>query len=72
MVNLALASDEFDLLCYHADLVGILSADEEDNVSLAGVDIVILQEERLVHAIFLKSAELDNQTDSTGQRLLQY
>lgn len=64
------ASHEYQLTCYHANLLRILSADQENNVSLAGIDVVILQEERFVDAIFLKIAELDDQANSASQRLL--
>jgi hypothetical protein len=36
---------------------------------LAGIDVVVLQEEDLVYTIFLKGAELDEKTNSPGQRL---
>jgi hypothetical protein len=72
MIDLTLASDELDLFCYHANLVGVLSSDQEDNIPLAGVDVVILQEEWLINAILLKSAELDDKTDCARQRFFQY
>jgi hypothetical protein len=37
---------------------------------LAGIDVVVFQEEDLVYAIFLKRAELDEKTNSPSQRLL--
>jgi hypothetical protein len=56
--------------CYCARLFGILAANEENDIPLAGVDIVVFQEKDLVYAIFLKGAELDEQANGTGQRLL--
>lgn len=55
--------------CYCARLLRVLAANEEHDVPLAGIDIVILQEEDLVYAIFLQCTELDEKTDSSGQRL---
>lgn len=55
---------------YHANLLCILSSHHKDNVALAGVDVVVLEEKGLVHAIFLESAELDEEAHGAGQRLL--
>lgn len=51
---------------YHADLLRIFASNHEDDAPLAGVDIVVLQEEKLVNAILLESAELDNEADSAS------
>jgi hypothetical protein len=56
--------------CYCARLFGVLAANEEHNIPLAGVDIVVLQEENLVYAIFLERTEFDEKTNSTSQRFL--
>jgi hypothetical protein len=56
--------------CYCACLFGVLAANEEHDVSLTGIDIVILQEKDLVYAIFLERAELDKKTDSPSERFL--
>jgi len=37
---------------------------------LGGIDVVILKEEDLVYAIFLKRTELDEQTDCSSQSFL--
>lgn len=52
--------------CYHACLLRVFASDHKDDVPLAGIDIVVLQEEGFVDAILLESAELDNQADSTS------
>ena len=56
--------------CYCARLFGILAANEEDDIPLAGIDIVVFQKENLVYAIFLERTELDEKTNSPSQRLL--
>lgn len=57
---------ELEPTCYHADLLRIFASYHEDDVPLGGVHIVIFQEEELVNAILLESAELDNQADSAS------
>ena len=44
----------------------ILASNEEDDIPLAGIDIMILEEEKLVDAVFLQGAEFDEQTDGTS------
>lgn len=56
--------------CYCARLFGVLAANEEYDIPLAGINVVVLQKEDLVYAIFLKRTELDKETNSPGQRLL--
>jgi hypothetical protein len=56
--------------CYHAYLLCIFSSDHEDDVPLAGVNVVVLEEEWLVNAILLESAEFDDEANSASQRLL--
>jgi len=51
---------------YRPYFLRILPSDEENNIPLAGVDIVVLEEEELVHAVFLERAELDEQADGAG------
>ena len=48
---------------YCPSLLCILAADEEDHVSLGGIDVVVLKEEDFVDTIFLKRAEFDKQSD---------
>ena len=57
---------------YRSDGPRILASCEEDYVPLALVDIVILKEEELVHAIFLERAELDKQTDDGSEGALNH
>jgi hypothetical protein len=52
---------------YRPDFLSIFASDEEDDVSLAGVDIVILEEEELVHAVLLKRTEADEEADSASK-----
>ena len=54
---------------YCPSLLGILATDEEDHVPLAGIDIVVLQEEDLVDTIFLKCTEFDEETNCPSERL---
>lgn len=61
---------ECRLTSYRPHLLRVLASNEEDNVPLAGVDIVVLEEEELVDAVFLESAELDEQSNGAGQRAL--
>ena len=44
---------------YCPSLLGILAADEEDHVPLAGIDVVVLKEEDFVDAILLEGTEFD-------------
>jgi hypothetical protein len=39
----------------------LLASNKENDISLARIDIVILQEKRLVYAIFLQGRELDKE-----------
>ena len=55
--------------CYCARLFGVLAANKEHDIPLAGIDVVVLQEEDLVYAIFLKRTELDEKTNSSSQSL---
>jgi hypothetical protein len=55
--------------CYCARLLRVLAANEEHDVPLAGIDVVVLQEEYLVYAIFLQRTELDEKTNSSSQSL---
>jgi hypothetical protein len=41
------------------DRLRFLSSNEKDDVALRRVDIVVLEEERLVHAILLQRRKLD-------------
>jgi hypothetical protein len=49
-----------------------LSSGYEDHISLTDIGIAILQEEQLVHAIFLKGRKFDEQVDRTSQIPLKY
>jgi hypothetical protein len=61
------------VLTRHSDgLVGILPADKEDDVSLGGVDIGVLQKEDLVDPILLQRGELDKDPRGAGERLLNH
>jgi len=55
---------------YRPNDLRILPPDEEDNVPLAGIDIVILQEEQLVDPIFLERAEFDKEADDASKGAL--
>jgi hypothetical protein len=55
---------------HHTNLLRVFATNHENNVSLAGIDIVILEEEGLVNAILLESAELHKKADRPGERLL--
>jgi hypothetical protein len=37
--------------------------DEEDDISLAGIDVPILEQKNSIHAIILKNRELDEEAD---------
>lgn len=50
----------------------LLSPNEENNISLRRVDVVVLEEERLVNAILLQGRELDKQVQRTCKRLLKH
>jgi hypothetical protein len=47
------------------------AAGDEDNIALACVGVVILQNEELVHAIFLKSCNLDYSSDWSDKTLIE-
>lgn len=55
---------------YSSCLFGVLASDEKHHVALAGIDIVILQEEDLVNTVLLKSTELDKEADRSSKRFL--
>lgn len=50
-------------------MLGLLSADQEDNIALRGIDVCIFQQEHAIYAVFLKHRELDKQADWTRQLL---
>lgn len=50
----------------------LLSSNEEDDVLLRRVDIVVLQEEGLVNAIFLQSGKLDKQVQRSSECLFKH
>jgi hypothetical protein len=54
------------------DRLRLLSSNEKNDVALRRVDIVVLEEERLVHAIFLQRRELDKQIQGPGKRLFKH
>lgn len=49
----------------------LLSSDKEYHIALRGVDIVVLQKERLVDTIFLECGELDEQIQWTSERFFE-
>ena len=58
--------------CYCARLFGVLAANEEYDIPLAGINVVVLQKEDLVYAIFLKRTELDEKADCSSETLFNY
>lgn len=54
---------------YGANLLCALASHHENDVSLRRVDIVILEEEWLIDAVFLQCAEFDNQANGARQGL---
>jgi hypothetical protein len=54
------------------DGLRLFSSNQEHDVALRRVDIVVLEEERLVHAIFLQRRELDKQVQGPGKRLFKH
>jgi hypothetical protein len=59
--------EESNHTSYCPSLFRVLAAHEKDHVPLGGIDIVVLEEEDFVDAIFLESAELDKQSNSSSQ-----
>lgn len=57
------------LTSYRSDFLCIFPSDQKDNVPLRGIDIVVLQKEKLVDAILLKRAELDKEAHGRGEGL---
>lgn len=43
----------------------------KDNIALAGICVVILQNEELVYSIFLKDSDLDYSSDRTNKALIE-
>lgn len=43
----------------HLSVSGTISSGNEDNIALAGVGVVVFQEEDLVDSVVLQSRELD-------------
>ena len=58
--------------CYRANRLRLLASDEENDVSLAGIDIVVLQKEDFVNTIFLERTEFDKEADGAGERSFDY
>ena len=50
--------------CYCARLFGVLAANDEHDIPLAGIDVVIFQEEDFVYAILLERTKLDKKANS--------
>lgn len=49
----------------------LLASNKENDISLAGIDIVILQEKRLVYTILLQGREFDKQVQGSRKSFLQ-
>lgn len=52
--------------------LALLAADQEHDIALRRIDIVVLEEKRLVHAILLQRRELDEQIERARQRLFKH
>lgn len=57
---------------YCLDLLRLLASGQKDNISLSVVDVIVFDIEQLIYSIFLKSTELDEQSDGSRKRLLDY
>ena len=51
--------DQRQRTSYRPDRLRLLASRQEDDIALARVDIVVLEEEDLVDSVFLECAELD-------------
>lgn len=54
------------------DGFSLFSSDEKDDIALRRVDIVVLEEEGLVYAIFLQRGELDKQVQRASECFLKH
>lgn len=54
------------LTCYGRGVPGAFATSYEDNIALAGVRIVVLEEEELVDAVFLEGSDFDYSTNGAG------
>ena len=56
--------------CHHS--LRLLASNKKDHVPLRRVDIVVLEEEELVHAIFLQCRGLHQQVDRSCERFFEH
>lgn len=52
-------------------MASALATSYEDDIPLAGVGVLVLEEEELVYAVFLESSDLDDGTDRARQAALK-
>lgn len=64
--------DLFSLTCDGLRVPSTLAASNEDNISLAGSDVVAFQKEEFVDTVVLKGCNLDNGSNRAGEALLDY
>ncbi len=56
---------------YGIGLPSAFASSDEDDIVLAGVDVVIFQDKELVNSVFLKLGDLDNQPNGAYQAAIE-
>lgn len=58
--------------CDDLCVLSSLAPGDEDHTSLARIDIVVLQDEELIHAILLQRCNLDNGSYGADEAAIEY
>lgn len=67
MGRLALALDSFNLGCYSFGMAAAFAPRDEDDITLARIDVVVFEDEELVDSVLLEDGDLDNDANGTDQ-----
>lgn len=61
--QITLAGNKSSPTCYRIGMAAALASGDKDDIALARVDIVVLQNEELVDAVLLERRDLDDDSD---------
>lgn len=67
MGRLAFALDSFNLGCYCFGVATAFAPRDEDDITLARIDVVVFEDEELVDSVLLEYSDLDNDANGTDQ-----
>lgn len=59
------------LTCDALDLAATLATRNEDDIALACIDVIVLENEKLLNAVFLKCRDLDYDADGTHETAVE-